>query len=80
MTNAERYIRGDKGASNGKRQHIAAIAEGVPRENISSKGTMKRKIAELMAIYNKNRNTSAKTLNRPLLGLWNRDKVRGNLE
>lgn len=36
-----------KGSSKGKCQHIIGITWGVPRGNIPSKGTMKRKMVEL---------------------------------
>lgn len=47
VTNNEGTSNKYKGSSKGKRQHIIGITWGVPRANIPSKGTMKRKMVEL---------------------------------
>lgn len=57
--------------------YIAAITGGVPRENISSKGTMKRKIFEMKFFYRKVAITSGKIRDRPMLGFCNSEKVGG---
>lgn len=42
----------------GKHPYIAAIIEGAPRENLPSKGNIKRKIAKIMAVYRMEGSTS----------------------
>lgn len=53
-----------KEINKGKHTYIADITGGEPQENVPSKGTMKRKIAEMLAIYHKEGNTSTKIIDR----------------
>lgn len=51
---------------------------GVARQkNSLSKGKIKRNIVELMVVNKKGGRTSNKSLDRPTLGLWDNEKVRG---
>lgn len=64
-------------ARKGKCKHIACITEGVPQENYPSKGTMKPKIVELMALSKKGEGTSTKSPKMPMLGFQDSEKVEG---
>lgn len=44
-----------------------------------SKGTKKRKINEMLTIQQKDRGKSTKTLDRPMIGLWDFVKIWGTL-
>lgn len=47
----------DKEANKGKPSYIATITRGAPREKLSSKGTMKKNIVEMLAFYKKDGST-----------------------
>lgn len=49
--------RENKETNKGKRPYISAIIRGAPQATLPSKGTKKRTIIELMAIYRKEGNT-----------------------
>lgn len=55
------------------------ITEGAPRENLSSKGSMKLKIFEMIAVHKKDGSTLVKILYRPMLGFGDSKKVGGIL-
>lgn len=46
-------------------------------ENLTSKGTMKRKITKMLVNHKKDGNTLVKTHGRPMLGFLYNEKVRG---
>lgn len=50
----------------GKCSYITSIIEGGPRLRVSSKGTIKRKIVELMVVCKKEGNNLATNLGRPI--------------
>lgn len=80
MTNIEGTSSADKKERKGKQQHIAYIIEGAPKVNILSKGTMKRKIAELMVVHKKERITSTKAPDRSMLKFWDVEEIWGGGE
>lgn len=58
-----------KKVSKGKCTYISFITRGASRENLPlKKGAMKRKIAEMMAIYKKDVSTSTKVPDWSMLG------------
>lgn len=67
----------DKEASKGKRQYINIVSEGASREDLPSKGTMKRNIDEMLVVHKRDANASMKTLDWPMLGFRNSEKVGG---
>lgn len=60
-----------------KRPYIATIIGGGPRANLPSKGTMKRKITEMLFVHKKDGSTLVKTHDKVMLGFWNSKKVGG---
>lgn len=72
MTNGK-----DKEANKGKHQYISANTREAPRANISSKGIMKRNIVEILTVHKKDGNIWTKTHDRPMLGVWDCEKVGG---
>lgn len=65
----------NKEASKGKWSYISTITSGAPRSNLPSKGTMKRKIVEMLIVHKKYDGTSIKTHDRSMLELWDFEKV-----
>lgn len=66
-----------KETGKGKRPYISSITGGVIRLTLPFKGTMKRKIAEMMVVYHKEGNTSTKIPDRPMLGFWDLENFGG---
>lgn len=56
---------------------FAAITRGVPRANLPSKGTMKRKIFEMLVIHIKDRSVLMKARDRSMLVFHDSEKVGG---
>lgn len=53
------------------------LLKGAQRDNLSSKGTMKRNIVEMMVVHTNNGSMSTKTPYRPMLGFQDSEKVEG---
>lgn len=68
---------GEEEGRKGKCKYIAYITSGTMGKRNSSKGTMKRKISQLMAINKTDVNTSTKRSERPILGLLDDKKIEG---
>lgn len=65
----------DKEANKRKCQYIVAITRGAVRANLSSNGTMKRKITEMFPVHKKDRSALMKTLDRPMIRFLDSNKV-----
>lgn len=70
-------IGGKRVTVKGKRLNLAVITGGAPGEKLSSKGTIKRKIGEVMVVWKNEGSSSPKFPNRPMLGVWDTEKIRG---
>lgn len=60
----------------GKLQHIVTIMRGAPHKNAHPKGTMERKIAELMVINKKGGTTSTNGSERSIISFSDSEKVK----
>lgn len=65
---------GSKEASKAKHPYITTITKGAPLSNLQCKGTMKRRIAEIIVVYRKEESISVKVPDRPMSGF--RDSKR----
>lgn len=77
MTNDEGTRSEDKEESKGKCQDIVTITRVTTQENIPSKGTIKRKTAEMMDVHKKEGCTLAKNPNKLMFSFWDSEKVGG---
>lgn len=77
MTSEVRTIGESKEANKGKHLYISAITGGAPRENLPSKGTMKRKFIETIFVIKKDASTLVKIPHQPILGFWDSEYVGG---
>lgn len=68
-----------KKSNNRKRLSIVAITREAPRVNLFSKGTMKRKINEILAIHKKKESNSAKIPDCHMLRFGDSEKLGGVL-
>lgn len=57
--------------------YIISITGETPKKNLSSIGTMKRKIMEMIFVHKKVGSTSMKTPYRPMFGFYDSMKVGG---
>lgn len=66
-----------KEAGKGNHPYNVSLTGGETKENLRSKGTIKRKIAYVMNVYHKEISTSVRVSNIPILGFRDSEKIRG---
>lgn len=63
--------------SKGISSYTATIFDGAPQGNLPSKGTIKRKMSEMMTVYKIKGSSLSKISDRPMLGFRDSKKVGG---